>query len=41
MKPSNWGKEIAKFRSWGIKKSIRVLLKCPVIPTTAKVIPAK
>lgn len=41
MIPISCGNEIAKFKSCGMKKSIKVLLKCPRIPTTAKVIPAK
>ena len=35
------GMEYRKLRTWGMKNSIMVLLKCPRMPTTAKVIPAK
>ena len=35
------GAEKIKLKTWGIKNSNMVLLKCPRIPVTAKVIPAK
>lgn len=38
---NNCGSDKMKLIHCGIKNSINVLLKCPNIPATAKVIPAK
>lgn len=38
---NNWGTEYMKLKTWGMKNSNMVLLKCPKIATTAKVIPEK
>jgi hypothetical protein len=38
---NNWGVEYKKLMICGMKKSSNVLLKCPRIPTTANVMPAK
>ena len=41
MKRNSCGTDSRKLMIWGIKNSSMVLLKWPMIPTTAKVIPAK
>ena len=39
--PKSWGQLNRKLKIWGKKKSNKVLLKWPKIPTTAKAIPQK
>ena len=38
---ANCGREYKKLRTWGMKRSSSVFEKCPRMPTTANIIPAK